>query len=481
MKTRAKLLATCALVLALITSQAALAAAYQDISDVDEATRAGILTLADAGIMKGYANGTEFRPWQPVPRAQVAKVIAQAMGWEPNPSAAEAFVDVTDDTDKGYIGALVEHGVTTGVTPNTFEPYRLVTREQLATFFIRALELEDDAVHLQLDLPFGDSHRISEAHRANVALAAKIGFLQGKPDGTFDPQGTAVRAHLAKFGNQLYSKRADFILKAVQLDPERLVQVHFIDVGQGDATYISLPGNVDILIDAGSPEYGDEVAAYLQELGVDDIEYLIATLPAAEHIGGMLEVLQAFEVENVYMPKVTQSSEVYESFVKAVQNKGLQIQEARAGVDVLSIATCMAIGCPPSIHLSFVGPVKEYADMRDGSAVVRLDYGSTSLLIAGDATSKSEADMMASEQFLKAQLLRVGNHGAATSTSQEFLDQVSPEYAMISVGKGADELPAAEVLERLSKAGATVYRTDQSGTVVALTNGHSLILETAAP
>lgn len=185
------------------------ASPFHDLDQVEEEFREDILALAAAGILHGYEDGS-FRPLQHVKRAQAAKVIAMALGLEPRPEAAERFEDVTLEADRGWIGALVAEGIARGTSETTFAPYAEVTRQQLASFFIRALGLEDVAQQLDLQPRFVDAHLIDLSHRANVALATEIGFLQGRLDGTFGPRESSRRSHLAKFGNQLYSEAESY-------------------------------------------------------------------------------------------------------------------------------------------------------------------------------------------------------------------------------------------------------------------------------
>jgi hypothetical protein len=181
-----------------------------------------IEALAAAGILRGYPDGT-FRPNQPMTRAQLAKVLALSAGWEANPQAAAKFVDVKDEEQKRYVGALVAQGITKGRTENRFDPNGPLTREQVATFFIRSMGLEPLAQQLADRLvphmPFTDAQRISAVHRANVALAAEIGFLSGIPNGdgtyAFNPKGTTKRQQMArlaynfKFSAEMYKEKAE--------------------------------------------------------------------------------------------------------------------------------------------------------------------------------------------------------------------------------------------------------------------------------
>ncbi|OAT73768.1 ComEC/Rec2 family competence protein [Parageobacillus thermoglucosidasius] len=247
------------------------------------------------------------------------------------------------------------------------------------------------------------------------------------------------------------------------------IYVHFINVGQGDSIYIKAPNGEDILIDGGNKD-GSDVVAYLKKQKVKDIEFMIATHPDADHIGGLDEVLKAFPVKNVYAPKVSHTSQAYKDFLTAVKNKKLTIKTAKADV-TLSIK---------GVTAKFVGPVKAYStsDTNDWSAVLKITYGKNSFLFTGDAETKAETDMIKAKKDLRADVLKVGHHGAKTSTSTAFLNAVKPKYAVISVGKNSYGHPTKEVLNRLKAAKVTVYRTDQKGTIVFTSNGSTLSVKT---
>ncbi|OQP16566.1 ComEC/Rec2 family competence protein [Geobacillus zalihae] len=241
--------------------------------------------------------------------------------------------------------------------------------------------------------------------------------------------------------------------------------VHFINVGQGDSIYIKAPNGEDILIDGGNKD-GSDVVAYLKKQKVKDIEIMIATHPDADHIGGLDEVLKSFPVKSVYAPKVGSTTQAYKDFLIAVKNKKLTIKVAKADV-VLPIK---------GVTAKFVGPVKSYStsDTNDWSAVLKVTYGKKSFLFTGDAETRAEADMVKAKKDLRADVLKVGHHGAKTSTSATLLKAAKPTYAVISVGKNAYGHPTSEVLNRLKSYKVKVFRTDKQGTIIATTNGTTL-------
>jgi competence protein ComEC len=246
------------------------------------------------------------------------------------------------------------------------------------------------------------------------------------------------------------------------------LSVYFLNVGQGDATYIKTAAGDDILIDAGKNEAGGAVVDYLKQLGVDDIEVLISTHPDADHSGGLDDVLHNFRVESVYAPKVSHTTNTFKDFLLAVKAQKLTIKEAKAGV-VLPLK---------GVTANFVGPMKAYGtDLNDWSAVLHVTHGNNKFLFTGDAETKSETDMINSKQSLKADVLKVGHHGSKSSTSGAFLKAVAPKYAVISVGKNSYGHPTKEIIDRLKNAKVTTYRTDLNGTVTFISDGKSIAIK----
>ena len=243
------------------------------------------------------------------------------------------------------------------------------------------------------------------------------------------------------------------------------IKVHYIDIGQGDAIYIKMPSGEDVIIDGGNKGKGDAIVAYLQKQKVDDIEVLISTHPDADHIGGLDEILDAYRVENVYAPKVKHTTQAYKDFLQAVKREGKTIKTAQMGVS-LPIK---------GVSAKFVGPVKSYSnsDLNNWSAVLHVTYKKNTFLFTGDAEHVAEKDMMAKKQTLRADVLKVGHHGAKTSTSSTFLNVVKPKYAILSVGKNSYGHPTSEVVTNLKRVKATTLRTDKNGTIIITGNGSS--------
>ncbi|MHC9161502.1 ComEC/Rec2 family competence protein [Exiguobacterium profundum] len=274
-----------------------------------------------------------------------------------------------------------------------------------------------------------------------------------------------MKKKMLKIGLITLFSGAFLVMPHSEVSAASSIKVHYIDIGQGDAIYIKMPSGEDVIIDGGNKGKGDAIVAYLKKQKVDDIEVLISTHPDADHIGGLDEILDAYRVENVYAPKVKHTTQAYKDFLQAVKREGKTIKTAQMGVS-LPIK---------GVSAKFVGPVKSYSnsDLNNWSAVLHVTYKKNTFLFTGDAEHVSEKDMMAKKQTLRAEVLKVGHHGAKTSTSSTFLNVVKPKYAILSVGKNSYGHPTSEVVTNLKRVKATTLRTDKNGTIIITGNGSS--------
>lgn len=249
------------------------------------------------------------------------------------------------------------------------------------------------------------------------------------------------------------------------------VKMHVLDVGQACAVFVELPGHRTMLVDAGSASRADEVKVFIQTLGVKKIDYVIATHPHADHIGGMDTLMESFDIGRMYMPDVKSEDGVETEMLTLAKQKGLTIERAAAGVVLLD---------EPDLSIELLAPIHaSYDDINTYSAVVKVSYQNNTFLLMGDATAVTEKEMMLYGADLDADVLLVAHHGADTSTDKEFLDVVSPQYAVISVGENNSYgFPSSAVSERLAAKGVRVYRTDKHGTVTFLGNGQRIAVRT---
>ncbi len=241
--------------------------------------------------------------------------------------------------------------------------------------------------------------------------------------------------------------------------------IHFIDVGQADAAVI-LCGGKTMMIDGGNAEDSSLIYSYLKNtLGISHIDYMIATHPHEDHIGGLSGALNACTVGTVYSTVTEYGSKVFNSLVRYTENQGKTLTVPRTG-ETIRLGDAQA---------QIISSGKPYAEINDTSIVVKITFGRKSFLFTGDAEWEAEHDLIESGYDLSADLLKVGHHGSSSSTSYVFLREVMPEYAVISVGEGNTYgHPSASVTSRLRDAGASVYRTDLNGHIVAVSDGKTI-------
>ena len=248
------------------------------------------------------------------------------------------------------------------------------------------------------------------------------------------------------------------------------LQVHFLDVGQGDCTIILCDGET-MVIDGGPASTAQFVYSYVRNtLNLQHIDYVISTHPHLDHVYGLSSVLNAAPVDLLLTPVMKWDSKAFDSMLEYAKAQGTPISVPQDG-DTLQLggATITILHCWPEAI--------DYGRTNDSSIVTRIDYGKTSFIITGDAEDWSEYMMIDSGYDLKADVLRVSHHGSSTGSTAQFLKAVQPEYAVISVGKdNGYGHPHAEVLERLNEIGAKVLRTDELGTIVFQSDGESLIV-----
>lgn len=240
------------------------------------------------------------------------------------------------------------------------------------------------------------------------------------------------------------------------------LKVHFIDVGQGDSILIDL-GEVEILIDGGDRRPG--VVNYLSSFVEGAIEVMVATHTHADHIGGLVDVLAKYQVNDIWLNGDTATSATFKNFMNLVNAEGAAIHQAERGNTV-------QIG---NLKLTVLNPAKPlFSDANNNSIVLCLSYGDIDFLFTGDAEREAEGSMLVQSvvPVPDVEILKVGHHGSRTSSSPQFLNTVKPEVAIYMCGAGNTYgHPHQETIVALNNIGAKVYGTDVHGTIVVITDG----------
>ncbi|MDD4699371.1 MAG: MBL fold metallo-hydrolase [Oscillospiraceae bacterium] len=251
---------------------------------------------------------------------------------------------------------------------------------------------------------------------------------------------------------------------------DQQITIDFLNVGQGDCELVILPNNRTMLIDAGNRNDGDLIVDYLNSLKIKTLDYVICTHPHEDHIGGMRDIIENFDIGQLYLPQFseddTPTTRIYEDLLEAANDKKLSITNSVAGLSILE---------EQGLDIHMVAPKStDYGDLNDYSAVVYLKFNNTVALFMGDAGKPSEEEIINNKYDVDADILKVGHHGSSTSSSKEFISAVSPETAIISCGiNNSYNLPNDSTLVTLNNAGADIYRTDIIGTIEIKINSES--------
>lgn len=245
------------------------------------------------------------------------------------------------------------------------------------------------------------------------------------------------------------------------------ITVTFLDVGQGDAAFIELPNGKTMLVDAGPADAADTVVQVIQQKGYTKVDYLVATHPHADHIGGMRQVVHTFDIGEIYMPKAATNTKTYEKLLTEISDKGLRIKSAKAGMIICEGVEILA---PNAV---------KYEELNNYSVVLRVTNGAHRFLLMGDAETLSETEILNAGFDPAADVVKVGHHGSGTSSGNDFVSAVHAKYAVFSVGKGNSyNHPHTFVVTKWQNAGANIYRTDETGTVTFQSDGSVLTVQT---
>lgn len=254
----------------------------------------------------------------------------------------------------------------------------------------------------------------------------------------------------------------------VSIAERQMMKIYFLDCGQADSTFIELPDGKCMLIDSAESSFGESLEAFIKEKGYFHIDYVFATHPHSDHIGGMEHILNSFTVGTFFMPEVYHTTRTYEKMIYALEKNGCKCVYPKKGETISDILYSIEVLSPQN---------HSYNRMNDSSVVIKLSYDNVSLVLSADAEVEAEAEMLAGGVNLKADILKVGHHGSESSTSEEYLDAVSPREAVIFAGSGNPYgFPDSIITERLMKRNINIYRTDVNGNISVNTDGYIYLI-----
>ncbi|MBD7914061.1 MBL fold metallo-hydrolase [Clostridium sp. Sa3CUN1] len=245
----------------------------------------------------------------------------------------------------------------------------------------------------------------------------------------------------------------------------REINVHFIDVGQGDAILVQV-NSKNLLIDSGPKSEKEKLTEYLDSLYIPQFDYIIATHPHEDHIGNMDYIINNYKVLSFYTPKITTDTVSFENMVESLTRKNLKLKILKSNNKTIDLGSNTLVEV-------FSPNLDSYDNLNNYSPIIKITYGNTSFLFTGDAETEIEKEVISRYSNLKSDVLKVGHHGSSTSSSLEFLKAVNPKISVISVGKNNTYgHPTKDTLEKLKS--TTIFRTDKNKSIIISSDGTSI-------
>ncbi len=252
-----------------------------------------------------------------------------------------------------------------------------------------------------------------------------------------------------------------FVSNALHAHAAAPFELHLLDVGQGQSVLVEADGHY-MLIDGGGRDASSFVISYLRQQDIENLDCIAVSHYEEDHMAGLIGALSVFHTDLFLAPSYIGEGDLYQSMAVAALSNGCTIMHAAAGRH-------FQLG---NAEIEVIGPVGEYSSDNDRSLSFRIIYGNVAFIICGDAEQQSELDMVSNDVNLKADVYVVDHHGSSTSSMDDFLDAISPTYALISCGEdNGYGHPAMETLQRFQNHGITMFRTDKQGTIVASSDG----------
>ena len=282
------------------------------------------------------------------------------------------------------------------------------------------------------------------------------------------PKGISILLIIIAIFYSIYEKDIDktFGLPVTETFKEtentNTLDITYLDVGQADSILIQNKGH-NMLIDAGNNEDGPLLVQYFKEQNITKFDYLITTHPHEDHIGGMDDIINNFDIEKIYMPDVTTTTKTFLDVLEAIEKKNMTY-------DVPNINQNFTLG-NTLFQVIYTGNDKK--NLNNSSIILKATFKNTSYLFTGDATSEVEKKIL--NKNIQATVLKVGHHGSKYSTTTDFLNKVNPKYAIISVGKNNSyNHPNQVTINKLEKKNIEIHRTDQEGSIFLKSDGKAI-------
>lgn len=435
------------MVFGVFSKQEASASTFSDVKNY----QGEIDYLVSQKIISGYPDVT-FKPTKDLTRIHAVTMILREKGITDYSAPNPELTDIKPgDKNYGIVAKAVELGFISGKVAKDgskyFDPQGTLTRSQMAKILV-----------LGYSLPINSSYSFSDVSATNgsrdfVSTLAAENITTGYLDGTFKPNGKISRQHFAVFMARLLND---------EFKPRPDLKVHFIDVGQGDSILIQSPNGKNMLIDSGTKSEGSKVVNFVKSKGISKLDYVVATHPDADHIGGLISVLNSFAVSNFVDSGKEHTSQTYYEMLQIIKEKNIHFIVPTTG-DKINLDS--------ALNIQVLNANEHATDNNDASIVLKVTYNKVSFLLAGDAGVDIEADMLSGFD-VQSTVLKAGHHGSNTSSSAAFIHAVKPSTTILSYGKdNSYGHPHAEVVSRLKAVNSMIYSTAVSGDITVTSNG----------